>query len=144
VKTAFQDPGWTTRNSGENVVFIADDAPVHLYVLKDHWIEVAIMNYGARIVSIRSSDHYGNTANIVLGYSGLDGYISDILSYLGAVVGRYSNTEMSCLFKDVVNVMPPDSVAVDFVAANPGDSLMHCHQQLHMDFGFMQLIRYPS
>jgi FtsP/CotA-like multicopper oxidase with cupredoxin domain len=28
------------------------------------------------------------------------------------------------------------------VADNPGDTLFHCHQQLHMDFGFMALIRY--
>ena len=33
MKPAFHDPGWMTRNSGENVVFIADDAPVHLYVV---------------------------------------------------------------------------------------------------------------
>lgn len=46
------------------------------------------------------------------------------------------------LMKDVINVMPLDSVAVDFIADNPGDTLMHCHQQLHMDYGFMQLIRY--
>jgi hypothetical protein len=26
--------------------------------------------------------------------------------------------------------------------ANPGGTLMHCHQQLHKDHGFMQLIRY--
>jgi FtsP/CotA-like multicopper oxidase with cupredoxin domain len=102
------------------------------------------MNYGARIVSIRTPDRYGNIANIVLDHSELDGYISDISSYLGTVVGRYANTEMSGLFKDVVNVIPPDSVAVDFAADNPGDTLMHCHQQLHMDFGFMQLIRYTS
>ena len=57
-------------------------------------------------------------------------------------VTRVGKIEMSGLFKDVVNVMPLDSVAVDFVADNPGDTLMHCHQQLHMDFGFMQLIRY--
>ena len=44
--------------------------------------------------------------------------------------------------RDEINVMPPDSVAVDFVADNPGNTLMHCHQQLHMDFGFMELIRY--
>ena len=49
---------------------------------------------------------------------------------------------MSGLMKDVVNVMPLDTVAVDFVADNPGDSLIHCHQQLHMDYGFMQLIKY--
>jgi FtsP/CotA-like multicopper oxidase with cupredoxin domain len=48
------------------------------------------------------------------------------------------------LMKDVINVMPLDAVEVDFVANNPGDTLMHCHQQLHMDYGFMQLIKYAS
>ena len=52
--------------------------------------------------------------------------------------------KMSGLKKDVVNVMPLDTVSVDFVADNPGDTLMHCHQQLHMDYGFMQLFQYRS
>jgi len=30
----------------------------------------------------------------------------------------------------------------DFVADNPGLTLFHCHQQLHMDFGFMALFDY--
>ena len=30
----------------------------------------------------------------------------------------------------------------DFVADNPGLTLFHCHQQLHMDFGFMALFKY--
>jgi len=30
------------------------------------------------------------------------------------VVGRYANTEMSGLFKDVVNAVPLDSFAFDF------------------------------
>jgi len=57
-------------------------------------------------------------------------------------VTRVGTKEFSGLRKDTVNVMPLDSVAVDFVADNPGDTLWHCHQALHMDFGFMQLIRY--
>lgn len=52
--------------------------------------------------------------------------------------------QTSGLMKDVVNVMPLDTVAVDFVANNPGDTLLHCHQQLHMDYGFMQLIKYSK
>lgn len=32
--------------------------------------------------------------------------------------------------------------SVDFVADNPGLTLFHCHQQLHMDFGFMTLFDY--
>jgi FtsP/CotA-like multicopper oxidase with cupredoxin domain len=49
---------------------------------------------------------------------------------------------MSGLRKDVV-VVPANSTAeVDFVAANRGATLFHCHQQSHMDFGFMMLFRY--
>ena len=50
--------------------------------------------------------------------------------------------EFSGLRKGVVNVMPLDSVAVDFVADNPGDTHVHCHQALHMGFGFMQPMQY--
>ena len=57
-------------------------------------------------------------------------------------VTKIGNTRVSGLRKDVINVMPLQVVEVDFVADNPGDTLMHCHQQLHMDYGFMQLIRY--
>ena len=57
-------------------------------------------------------------------------------------VTRVGTKEFSGLRKDVVNVMPLDSVAVDFLADNPGNTLLHCHQALRMDFGFMQLMRY--
>jgi FtsP/CotA-like multicopper oxidase with cupredoxin domain len=53
-----------------------------------------------------------------------------------------NDVEMSGLVKDTVNLMPLDRIAVDFVADNPGDTLYHCHMQLHMDFGFMGLIKY--
>jgi FtsP/CotA-like multicopper oxidase with cupredoxin domain len=59
------------------------------------------------------------------------------------VVG-IGDKNISGLKKDVVNVMPLDTVSVDFVADNPGDTLLHCHMQLHMDFGFMQLIKYGT
>jgi FtsP/CotA-like multicopper oxidase with cupredoxin domain len=44
--------------------------------------------------------------------------------------------------KDVVMVGGYQEVAVDFVADDPGLTLFHCHQQLHMDFGFMTLFDY--
>jgi FtsP/CotA-like multicopper oxidase with cupredoxin domain len=49
---------------------------------------------------------------------------------------------MSGLRKDVVVVPANRTAEVDFVAANPGATLFHCHQQSHMDFGFMMLFRY--
>jgi FtsP/CotA-like multicopper oxidase with cupredoxin domain len=46
------------------------------------------------------------------------------------------------IIKDVVNVPRRQTVEVDLVANNPGPSLLHCHMQLHQDFGFMSLVRY--
>jgi FtsP/CotA-like multicopper oxidase with cupredoxin domain len=43
------------------------------------------------------------------------------------------------VIKDVVMVGGYQEVEVDFTADNPGLTLFHCHQQLHMDFGFMAL-----
>ena len=48
----------------------------------------------------------------------------------------------SGVLKDVVMVGGYQEVEVDFVADNPGLTLFHCHQQLHMDFGFMALLEY--
>ena len=31
---------------------------------------------------------------------------------------------------------------VDFIADNPGLTVFHCHQQLHMDYDFMTLFDY--
>jgi FtsP/CotA-like multicopper oxidase with cupredoxin domain len=48
------------------------------------------------------------------------------------------------VFKDVVVVPRRKVVEVDLLANDPGATLFHCHQQLHMDFGFMALFRYQS
>jgi len=53
-----------------------------------------------------------------------------------------AGTATAGVMKDVVNVPAYAKVEVDFVANNPGKTLFHCHQQLHMDYGFMQLIEY--
>jgi FtsP/CotA-like multicopper oxidase with cupredoxin domain len=57
-------------------------------------------------------------------------------------VAKIGSKDLSGLRKDVINVMPLQTVAVDLVADNPGDTLLHCHQQLHMDFGFMTIFKY--
>jgi FtsP/CotA-like multicopper oxidase with cupredoxin domain len=49
---------------------------------------------------------------------------------------------LSGLHKDVLVVKGKSSAEVDFTANNPGATLFHCHQQSHMDFGFMMLLRY--
>lgn len=49
---------------------------------------------------------------------------------------------MAGVKKDVISVARKNTAAIDFVADNPGPTLFHCHMQLHMDFGFMQLLTY--
>ncbi len=46
------------------------------------------------------------------------------------------------IFKDVVLVDSHTRADVEFTADNPGASLFHCHQQNHMDLGFMMLFDY--
>ncbi len=55
---------------------------------------------------------------------------------------RVGGKPTSGVIKDVVMLGGFQEVEMDFVADHPGDTLFHCHQQLHMDFGFMALFRY--
>jgi FtsP/CotA-like multicopper oxidase with cupredoxin domain len=49
---------------------------------------------------------------------------------------------LSGVHKDVVIVEAGTIVEADLLATNPGDTLFHCHQQDHMDSGFMALFHY--
>jgi FtsP/CotA-like multicopper oxidase with cupredoxin domain len=55
---------------------------------------------------------------------------------------RLAGQSTAGVMKDVVMVGGYQEVEVDFTADNPGPTLFHCHQQLHMDFGFMALFDY--
>jgi FtsP/CotA-like multicopper oxidase with cupredoxin domain len=55
---------------------------------------------------------------------------------------RIAGKATAGVLKDTVNVPRRQSVEIDFVADDPGLTLYHCHMQLHMDFGFMGLMKY--
>jgi FtsP/CotA-like multicopper oxidase with cupredoxin domain len=55
---------------------------------------------------------------------------------------RIAGKPTAQIIKDVVMLGGYQEVEVDFIADNPGRTLFHCHQQLHMDFGFMTLFDY--
>lgn len=55
---------------------------------------------------------------------------------------KIAGESLAGVTKDVVMVGGYQEVEVDFTADNPGLTLFHCHQQLHMDFGFMALFDY--
>jgi FtsP/CotA-like multicopper oxidase with cupredoxin domain len=53
-----------------------------------------------------------------------------------------ASAELHGLMKDVILVHAGSTAEVEFVANNPGKTLLHCHQQDHMDRGFMMVFRY--
>jgi FtsP/CotA-like multicopper oxidase with cupredoxin domain len=57
---------------------------------------------------------------------------------------RFAGTATAGVLKDVVVVPARKQVEVDFTADNPGPTLFHCHQQLHMDYGFMTMMLYET
>jgi FtsP/CotA-like multicopper oxidase with cupredoxin domain len=46
------------------------------------------------------------------------------------------------VMKDTVNMTRFSTIEIDFVADDPGPSLLHCHHQDHQDEGFMGLVIY--
>jgi FtsP/CotA-like multicopper oxidase with cupredoxin domain len=57
-------------------------------------------------------------------------------------VTQLGDSTMRGLMKDVVLVPAKSTSTVEFVASHPGNTLFHCHQQDHMDRGFMMVFRY--
>jgi aldose 1-epimerase len=54
-------------------------------------IEVAITNYGARIVALIVPDKNNQPTDVVVGFDSMQGYLNSTETYHGAIVGRYAN-----------------------------------------------------
>ena len=68
------------------------DKKVGLYRLRNaNGTEVAITNYGARIVALVVRDKSGKPVDVVTGFDSLDGYLQAKETFHGAIVGRYAN-----------------------------------------------------
>ena len=68
-----------------------DGQPVDLYVLRNSkGMEAAICNYGGTVVSLFVRDKNGKLGDVVLGYTNLDGYVTNSTRF-GRLIGRYGN-----------------------------------------------------
>ena len=68
-----------------------DGQTIDLYTMTNHHgMEVAIMNYGGIIVSVKVPDSAGHVDDVVLGFDNLAGYLQPE-PYFGALIGRYGN-----------------------------------------------------
>jgi FtsP/CotA-like multicopper oxidase with cupredoxin domain len=55
---------------------------------------------------------------------------------------KIAGKNIAGVIKDVVMLGGYQEMQVSFAADNPGLTLFHCHQQMHMDYGFMALFDY--
>jgi aldose 1-epimerase len=77
-----------------------DGKQVKLYHLKGKGnLQVAITNYGGKIVSLLAPDKQGQLADVELGYDNIDQYVSTKERYYGGIVGRYGNRIAKGKFK---------------------------------------------
>lgn len=69
-----------------------DGRKTHLFILQNRTgMQVALTDYGARIVSILVPDKNGNLRDVVLGFNSIHGYLQADEPYHGATIGRYAN-----------------------------------------------------
>jgi aldose 1-epimerase len=64
---------------------------IEIYTLKSAQVEVRIMTYGARVVSIKTADKAGKVDDIVLGGATVGDYFKGKDAHFGSIVGRYGN-----------------------------------------------------
>ena len=78
---------------------MVDGKQVKLYHLKRGNLQVAITNYGGKIVSLMAPDKQGQLADVELGYDNIDQYVNTKERYYGGIVGRYGNRIAKGKFK---------------------------------------------
>lgn len=96
-----------------------DGKPTALYTLRnDKGLEIAVTNYGAKIVSLVVPDKNGQPTDVVLGHDSIDDYLASEEAYFGAVCGRYGNRIAKGTFT-------LDGITYDKLAINNGPNSLH-------------------
>lgn len=90
--------------------------PMDVMWLRSSALEVGVIAYGARIVSVRTPDREGRWDDVTLGLTDVDAY-REASGYIGASVGRYANRIAGARFTldGVEHRIPP----------NEGENALH-------------------
>ncbi|WP_205501573.1 aldose epimerase family protein [Rufibacter psychrotolerans] len=77
-----------------------DGKQTDLYVLKNqNNVQVAITNYGGRVVSLLVPDKNGNLTDVSVGFDNVEDYTEGADTFFGATIGRYGNRIAKGKFK---------------------------------------------
>ena len=86
--------------------------------------------------------HKGQRYRLVMKNLSMDDHPMHLHRHRFEVKRVEGNTDILGLIKDVVLIHAKSTAEVEFTADHPGRTLFHCHQQNHMDRGFMMVFRY--
>ncbi|MDR1406764.1 MAG: galactose mutarotase [Tannerella sp.] len=80
--------------------------------------ELAVTNYGAKIVALTVPDRHGRFTDVVTGHASIDDYLVSEEPYFGAICGRYGNRIAGGRFT-------LDGAVYDRLATNNGPNSLH-------------------
>lgn len=69
---------------------LADGTEIHSWALENGGTRLKVLSYGGIVKSLEIPDRHGRYANVSLGFSTLEEYVSHS-PYFGALIGRYGN-----------------------------------------------------
>jgi len=70
---------------------LEDSGVVEMFTLTSAEVELRLISYGARVVSLKTKDREGRMGDVVLGYGALKPYVENTNAYLGVIAGRFAN-----------------------------------------------------
>jgi len=76
---------------------LSNGKKVKLYTLSAGDLKLSLINFGATWTCLSVPSHRGVKDDVLLGYSGLDGYLMN-MRYVGVTVGRYANRIKNAAF----------------------------------------------
>ncbi|HJU17722.1 MAG TPA: multicopper oxidase domain-containing protein [Stellaceae bacterium] len=138
----------STRFGRQNTKAPEPDATIDMVFAKDnaadHGFNRWTINgraFSTEAPQILATLHQGRRYRLHMQNAGDDihpGHLHRPIFELVEIAGRPTARVM----KGVAMLGGCQRMAIDFVADDPGRTLFHCHQQLHMDYGFMALFDY--
>jgi FtsP/CotA-like multicopper oxidase with cupredoxin domain len=124
---------------GDTAQFSLRIAPIKLEISSNQIIQTIGYNGSAPgpLLRVKEGQHHRITMENRSGDDHLIPFHRDTFE-----ITRIGGKTTSGILKDTINVPRRQSVEIDFVADDPGFTLYHCHMQLHIDFGFMALMKF--
>jgi FtsP/CotA-like multicopper oxidase with cupredoxin domain len=134
----FAEPPSATTSSEAHRIDLLIEAKFHGHAAEEQWL-LNGKSYPDTDQPILTA---GQRYRLVMKNNSVDAHPLHLHRHTFEVRRIGKTRELSGLMKDVVLAPPNLTTEVEFVANNPGLTLFHCHQQDHMDRGFMMVFRY--